>query len=598
MQHSKASVTPGTSISSRSADSSTGEQDSSRLTPAERGVAFATRAGSIAASTSAASARPSLITSHRTAEPDQPRFRYTIAIIVTLAYVCLLGAMFYANTLTPSLGFAAELNSQGKLIVTHIVPGSVANDAGVSVGDIVIRVDDRPVGKPLQAGPMEFTSDYVVTVQHGANEVVVSSDELPINPFQRWSYALLGLFFISVGGPVFVKARQRSAAITFYTFTVSTALAFAFAIGTSSARGIVMGMTFISLVLFAGSFAYFFFEFPVRVGKDNRQHNLIIGVLMLSGAAVLGSYIFTLVSDPNNYAYVRILMVVFLAACVSLGVGRMIRSFLTERSPEVRQQLVLLAVGSALAISPSLFLSLLPMLFFGKPIVSMEVTAVTLGLLPLAFAYAITQHQLLGVRNFVRRGVVYIIMGSAVLLVFSVAAAGLNAWLGQGWEQHEIGLIGFGLFVFLIAFSYSRLQTRVEKLVDRYIYHDAYDYKEALLEFSSQLASEQKLQVLADQLVERTCRLMNLTCGVLLLAVDPNSQFHNITSHDLAIAGIPPLMLDGLDISGDITQPIGGSDHESMSDPSAWRKRKGLMRIQSSSADGDDIYLEMCAKSR
>ena len=100
----------------------------------------------------------------------------------------------------------------------------------------------------------------------------------------------------------------------------------------------------------------------------------------------VGKAKFPLVGDPNYYAYVRIVLFLFLGACVSLGVGRMIRSFLTERSPEVRQQLVLLAVGSALAIGPALLLSLLPMLVLERPIVSMEVTSVTLGLLPLAFA--------------------------------------------------------------------------------------------------------------------------------------------------------------------------------------------------------------------
>jgi putative nucleotidyltransferase with HDIG domain len=62
------------------------------------------------------------------------------------------------------------------------------------------------------------------------------------------------------------------------------------------------------------------------------------------------------------------------------------------------------------------------------------------------------------------------------------------------------------------------MQRQVERLVDKYIYHDAYDYKEALLQFSAQLAAEQNLHTLTDELVESTCRMMNLSCGVLLLA--------------------------------------------------------------------------------
>ena len=41
------------------------------------------------------------------------------------------------------------------------------------------------------------------------------------------------------------------------------------------------------------------------------------------------------------------------------------------------------------------------------------------------------------------------------------------------------------------------------------------------MEFSTQLAAEQDLNSLTRELVERTCRLMNLDCGTLLLAIHP-----------------------------------------------------------------------------
>ena len=105
---------------------------------------------------------------------------------------------------------------------------------------------------------------------------------------------------------------------------------------------------------------------------------------------------------------------------------------------------------------------MVPTLVWGKAIVTMELAGLALGIMPLAFAYAITQHQLLGVRNFVRRSVVYIIMGSSVLLVFSLSAAALRTFFPSIWqgENSEIGLLGFGLFVFFIAMSY-RLSYRI-----------------------------------------------------------------------------------------------------------------------------------------
>jgi hypothetical protein len=228
--------------------------------------------------------------------------------------------------------------------------------------------------------------------------------------------------------------------------------------------------------------------------------------------------------NTSYYEVVRSVVYLYMVSCVVAGLVNLGRSLVAEKSPEIRQQLLLLLGGTAVGVFPTVVLSMLPAMLFNYPLVSVNITAIALGIIPLAFAYAITQHQLLGVRHFVRRSVVYLIMGSGVLLVFSFSAAALGYVAPYGWEKEEWGLIGFGFFVFLIAFSYSHLQKRVENLVDKYIYHDAYDYKEALLQFSSQLASEQKLQVLADQLVERTCRMMNLVCGVLLLAAHPDTE--------------------------------------------------------------------------
>jgi putative nucleotidyltransferase with HDIG domain len=266
------------------------------------------------------------------------------------------------------------------------------------------------------------------------------------------------------------------------------------------------------------------------------------------------------------------------------------RSWRVERSPEVRQQLVLLLGGTAFGVGPALFLFVIPSLVLGQGhyVLSMDVAAIAMGIMPLAFAYAITQHQLLGVRNFIRRGVVYIVMGSSVLLVFSLSAALLGS-VAQGWEKTEVGLIGFSFFVFLLAFSYSHLQRRVEHLVDRFIYHDAYDYKEALLQFSSQLASEQKLQVLADELVERTCRLMNLMSGVLLVAVHPGEK------SPIAKNRARPGLISGFLTTPDAAQAGHALNHYGLDLPGLWSSENDPSPAQAPGGE-HAFYLELYAK--
>lgn len=470
-------------------------------------------------------------TTTRKADPERQRF--AIAVVIMFLYLALLPFTFLISLSPVSLGVVAVRNAAGEWVVERVVPASPAYDAGVMSGDAVLSIDGATPSAYDSSGQALFDVTKARTLVYKNKQGAIIEAELPQSdgsPLRRWSYALLGLIFISVGGPVYIKARQRIAALAFYAFCVFSALALSLAIAIVTNQDWIFALMFVTLLLWAGSFAYFFFNFPVKVGRTPLRRTLILAILAFTCVAALAGYVWALLVNPSYYEVVRSVVYLYLIGCVVAGLVSLGRSLVAEKSREIRQQLLLLLGGTAIGVGPPVFLTIIPSLIINVPLVNMNIAAISLGIIPLAFAYAITQHQLLGVRHFVRRSVVYVIMGSGVLLVFSFSAAALGYAAPNGWEKEEWGLIGFGFFVFLIAFSYSHLQRRVETLVDRYIYHDAYDYKEALLQFSSQLASEQKLQVLADELVERTCRLMNLVCGVVLLASHPDTDSGPSTS--------------------------------------------------------------------
>ncbi len=452
-----------------------------------------------------------------------------MACVLTLLYVVVLAAMIYFSTTSANLGILARQDAGGRWVVTWVMPAGLSYDAGVRPGDVVVSLNGVSVDRSGQTSQPQ-------TNFYGAKHIEIFSKEGRListstggkdggNPFQRWAYAVLGLVFIGVGGPVYIKARQRSAATAFYAFCIATAFALAVVIAAAQYHDWTLVLMFVSLILWSATFAIFFFTFPTRLGKTATQQTLVILAILAVGLALIVLYGRVLMGNLSDYDWVLPLANIYAAGCVAAGLIHLSWSLVAERSREIRQQLVLLLVGTALAVGPTLLLNIFPRLLFGRQILHGETAALALGIMPLAFAYAITQHQLLGIRNFVRRSVVYVIMGSVMLLTFSMAAALLSTVLTGDWTKQELGLIGFGFFVFLMALSFGYVQRRVERLVDKYIYHDAYDYKEALLEFSTQLAAEQNPHLLAEQLVERTCRLMNLTCGVLLLAVRPDEEY-------------------------------------------------------------------------
>ncbi len=459
------------------------------------------------------------------------RFRVAVAIIVSVLYILVLSLMLYVSTGTANVGLRARPDGTGRWIVTSVVPAGLSFDADVRPGDIVIGGGDGlpaipPDGDAL--GEIDFNGATMLEVMKanalaGAQPVRISTANINgENPLVRWGFALLGLIFVGVGGPVYVKARQRTAASAFYVFCITTAVALALSNATSLLHGWALALMFMTILAWATSFAFFFFNFPVRIGNTAKSHSTIVWTMLGAGTLVLTAYLWVLADHASDYEVVRVIWYLYITGCIVAGISSLSRSLFAEPSQEVKQQLVLLLGGTALAVGPPLLLALVPSALFGHTVVSWEIASLSLGIMPLAFAYAITQNQLLGIRGFVRRSVVYLVMGFIILLIFSVVVALIGAAVPSGWVQSELGLVGLGMFVFIVAISFGYAQRRVERLVDRYIYHDAYDYKEALLSFSTQLAAEQNLQVLADQLVERTCRLMNLTCGILLLAEQPD----------------------------------------------------------------------------
>lgn len=435
--------------------------------------------------------------------------RFVLAAVVTVAFIVYLVAAPFLTAGSQDLGFTVEQDASGHAVVNWVLPNGPGYDKGIQRGDIVLSVTELPGGG--KTALIESRSDPT-----SLTELSVQGDS-SLNGLQKFSFLILAIVFIAVGGPVYVKAQYRSAASAFYLFCVASAISLVTAAMLEKPIGWTLALLFISLVTWAASFACFFLKFPLKVGKRAGVHGTIIAAISIAGLLVIAFYLYTLFADPWSYPRVRLINSAYMAICTLIGLVSLGRAFFIQRSKLVQGQLSVVLVGTMLAVGPSLLLGILPR-FVGLHTVDIQYTALTLGIMPLSMAYAITQHQLLGIRGLVRRGVVHGVMGFVVLLALTVLALTLSALLPNDWYKGEIGILAVGLFVLLIAGSYGYVQRRVEVWADRFIYHDGYDYKEALLNFSAQISTEQDLNRLTDDLVERTCRLMNLSCGILLLA--------------------------------------------------------------------------------
>lgn len=107
-------------------------------------------------------------------------------------------------------------------------------------------------------------------------------------------------------------------------------------------------------------------------------------------------------------------------------------------------------------------------------------------------AHAIIRHRLMDIRIVIRRGVGYLVtlLSSAALFVILLFGSNFLLPLEHGFSVRDIVL------VLIVALAFQSVKSRVQHLLDRYLYREPYDYARTLREASRALTATIDLQEL------------------------------------------------------------------------------------------------------
>ena len=215
-------------------------------------------------------------------------------------------------------------------------------------------------------------------------------------------------------------------------------------------------------------------------------------------------------SDPelhlrlNDWAYT-------LTACAGLiTFASLLHGFVAARSPLARQQAkVVLAGVTAAAFFPSL--GLLAITVFGLQI-PMNLLAPFFLCYPLSIAYAIGRHDLFNVDRVLRLGVAYGAISALVVLSYGILVLGFAALTG-GNRQLPTGVVPVYLFAVVVLFH--PLQVRIQGLVDRLFFRQAYSYRGTVEATSRVLATARHTDAVADTVLTTLTGVMQIDWAVL-----------------------------------------------------------------------------------
>ena len=460
-----------------------------------------------------------------------------VAVVAALLWLAAANVVVRANWSEVEDGVLWQSRPQG-LVAEEVAPGSAAAHAGVVAGDVLLAIDGEAIETYQEVLDRLHTSaegsrlDYTV-LRVGSQEVheltlqPAPTSELPV----YFVLVAVGVFSLLIGASVRVRRPGTQATLHFFWLSVAFFGMFAFSF---SGRLDRLDWAFfwadaVSTLLLAPLFIHFALVFPERPpGRVRRKlGGWLVPLIYLPALALGVAEASAVLESAQSRGFTSAIDVIwqlelaYLAACVVGGLSIMIGTLQGVRSVTARRQLRWIVSGALFGGLPFTVGYALPWSLGFDPVARLELTAIPLGLIPLAFASAITRYRLHDVEVIVKRGLVYTAAGSAMVAIYLVLEKLASEVFLDESDGHNsiIALLATALVVLLAGPVKNTIQT----MLDRVHYRDRYDYRRALVGFARDLNSDLDLDRLTERLVTRVAETLVVDRMVLLQSAVPGN---------------------------------------------------------------------------
>ncbi|MFB3855395.1 MAG: ATP-binding protein [Vicinamibacterales bacterium] len=512
--------------------------------------------------------------------------RERVSAAVTAVAVAAFFAVGIANLLLHVTWRALEDGvlwraTGGEVVAAEIAPGSAADAAGLRKGDVLLAIDGFPVealddvAAATAGAPPDERLTYTV-LRLGTREMV----EVRLAPVPRGNFALyvllaaVGFFTLGVGGTV--RARRPADPVSRHFFWLSAAFFGTFAVSfVGRLDWLDWGFYWVdtvSALLLPPLLFHFTLMFPDRPGAWVRGAGarLVALLIYLPGlllAAVRVLAVWRAETSPAFFAGVLQTLdrvdPLYLSVWLAGAVLVLLKAFRCVRSVTARRQLRWIIWGTAIGAGPFAFGYALPFALGVRPTLAMELTAIPLSLVPLAFASAILRYRLMDVEVIVKRLLVYAALVAAIAGIYAVLLRVAVVFFPGASGRHETII---ALLATLVVVLLSRpVKNAIQAAFDRAFYRDRYDFRRALVGFARDLNADLDLARLSERLVARVMETFLVDRMALMLADDEAGRYQAIRAAGFA-EPVPTLSRDSaLGLRLRTPQPL------SLDDPAAVR---------------------------
>ena len=402
------------------------------------------------------------------------------------------------------------------------MPAGHAWDAGVRPGMILLKVQGEAV-PDVDIEDLSSSAIKQVELERPSGEVlyVEVKDRAITQDLIKFSLWLLGGQFAVLGSVVLLRRPDLSSARWFGAFAGFGAVALAVAPAAGGPSPIwSLVVMFVSLVGVGVSCLPFVATLAVQQYEPRRS--LLLRLHLLFALAILIGYAVSVVSSPSTYEIVRPVFHSYVAVSLISAMVVLTLYSVGGRSEVQHQQSRFALFGIGLGTLPFIGLTLVPEIVSSRSLVPSHISVLAVGLIPAAFAYAILQHNLLGIRRLVHRGMVCGVATLATLVVILLGLTGAESILGDVWVADQslmlnALLLTAGVALFLPARRGGRW------LVDTLFYGDVTPYEEFVDSVQRGEVAADPADEIITAIASRLVDALHLESAVLFLGTGPSN---------------------------------------------------------------------------
>jgi PAS domain S-box-containing protein len=479
-----------------------------------------------------------------------------VAVVAALLCLGVLNVVAKA-TWRPYDDGAFWQSGPGGVTARELAIDSPAYRSGIRRNDVLFAIDDEQVQAAADVFALLQQTDHgasrrYTVLRPGENapdDIRVDVVRPPVDALY-FVLAAVGVFTLLVGGAVRLRRPRDPATLHFLWLAVAFfgVCAFSYTARFDRLDWVFYWADAVATLALPPLFLHFTMVFPDRPRRwssGRMPQAVIVGAYV--PAVLLGvCRVFALTMSHRNPEYwvtdvVSVLDradYVYLAACIIgglIGLGRALTQVCTITA---RRQLRWIAWGTALGGGPFAVVAM-RYAFNADVSLAVQIAAVALSLIPLAYASAIVRYRLLDIEIIVKRSFIY----ATALCVIALIYLGLIQSLQRVFRfdgaanQWSLALLATLVAVLLA----PPVKDFVQNALDRVFYRDRYDYRRALVGFARDLNSDLDLNRLADRLVSRVVETLVVERMALMLETDTATHFGSVRASGFG-DGHPPAL--------------------------------------------------------